>query len=306
MSQEARCRCPLIPAPLRSRPLVALLVAEAVSVARVADDVPGAAVVRARRRPGSPTRMGIVLAASSSGRAPRHPQRQRDRPLRRAPDDAVADLARAPLIAAIPLLHALGLLDFSLLLVLVALVGVFIAPYFVVPADRAPRARRRGRDRRRAGERRGRGRPRGHEPARAGRRRAPDLGVRGAERPLRRRGHRSLFSFVVLCALRARSGRRSRGPTRAAACSPGSASSAATSRARACSGSPRCSSTCSRRCSSPRSRCSPTRSSTPAPGSPARSSRRSGSAPSSARVRRGAARADGSTRSASAPSRSSR
>ena len=42
----------------------------------------------------------------------------------------VSDLARAPLIASIPLLHALGWLSFPLLLVLVALVGVFLAPYF--------------------------------------------------------------------------------------------------------------------------------------------------------------------------------
>jgi predicted MFS family arabinose efflux permease len=46
----------------------------------------------------------------------------------------VADLARAPLVASIPLLHELGWLSFPLLLVLVALVGVFIAPYFASQA----------------------------------------------------------------------------------------------------------------------------------------------------------------------------
>jgi len=42
------------------------------------------------------------------------------------------DLARAPLLAAIPLLHSVGLLPFPALLALVAATGVFIAPYFAV------------------------------------------------------------------------------------------------------------------------------------------------------------------------------
>jgi MFS family permease len=44
----------------------------------------------------------------------------------------VCDFARAPLLGAIPVLHALGLLPFWALLVLVAATGVFIAPYFAV------------------------------------------------------------------------------------------------------------------------------------------------------------------------------
>jgi MFS family permease len=44
----------------------------------------------------------------------------------------VCDLARAPLLAAIPLLHEFGALDFPLLLALVAASGVFLAPYFGV------------------------------------------------------------------------------------------------------------------------------------------------------------------------------
>jgi MFS family permease len=44
----------------------------------------------------------------------------------------VCDIARAPLLAAIPILHAAGLLPFPVLLVLVAATGVFIAPYFAV------------------------------------------------------------------------------------------------------------------------------------------------------------------------------
>jgi MFS family permease len=42
----------------------------------------------------------------------------------------VSDAARAPLMLAIPLLHSAGLLSFPLLLVCVALLGVFIAPHF--------------------------------------------------------------------------------------------------------------------------------------------------------------------------------
>ena len=42
------------------------------------------------------------------------------------------DLARAPLLAAIPVLHALGLLPFWTLLALVAATGLFIAPYLSV------------------------------------------------------------------------------------------------------------------------------------------------------------------------------
>ena len=42
------------------------------------------------------------------------------------------DLVRAPLVAAVPLLHAAGSLSFGLLLVLVALMGVFSTPYFAL------------------------------------------------------------------------------------------------------------------------------------------------------------------------------
>jgi MFS family permease len=50
----------------------------------------------------------------------------------------VADFARAPLMAAIPALHALGLLPFGALLALVAATGVFIAPYFAVQRSVIP------------------------------------------------------------------------------------------------------------------------------------------------------------------------
>ena len=42
----------------------------------------------------------------------------------------IADFARAPILASIPLLHAADLLSFPLLLGLVALLGCFMAPYF--------------------------------------------------------------------------------------------------------------------------------------------------------------------------------
>jgi MFS family permease len=50
----------------------------------------------------------------------------------------VCDLARAPLLAAIPALHAADLLPFPLLLLLVAATGVFIAPYFSVQRSIVP------------------------------------------------------------------------------------------------------------------------------------------------------------------------
>ena len=41
-----------------------------------------------------------------------------------------ADLARAPILVSIPILHAAGALDFELLLAIVALLGAFAPPYF--------------------------------------------------------------------------------------------------------------------------------------------------------------------------------
>ncbi|MCP9486217.1 MAG: MFS transporter [Gaiellaceae bacterium MAG52_C11] len=80
---------------------------------------------------GSPAKMGIVLAAEllpvalfgipSGGVVGRLGARR---------TMLVGDAARAPLLLAIPLLHAAGLLSFPLLLVCVFLIGVFIAPYF--------------------------------------------------------------------------------------------------------------------------------------------------------------------------------
>ena len=80
---------------------------------------------------GSTTRMGIVLAAELLPMA-----------LLGIPSGAVVsrlgavkamlvcDLVRVPLMLSIPLLHEAGLLSFPLLLVLVFVLGCFIAPYF--------------------------------------------------------------------------------------------------------------------------------------------------------------------------------
>ena len=80
---------------------------------------------------GSPTRMGVVLAAELLPVA-----------LLGIPSGTVVarlgarntmllgDVCRAPVLLAVPVLHSAGVLSFPLLLVLVALLGVFIAPYF--------------------------------------------------------------------------------------------------------------------------------------------------------------------------------
>jgi MFS family permease len=79
----------------------------------------------------SPARMGIVLAVQLLGMA-----------VVGIPGGAIAtrlgarrtlvvcDLARAPLVAAVPTLHALCLLRFPLLIALVFATGAFLAPYF--------------------------------------------------------------------------------------------------------------------------------------------------------------------------------
>jgi MFS family permease len=88
---------------------------------------------------GSPTRMTIVLAVESaslavfgflgSNIASRLGARR---------TMLISDAARAPLIALIPLLHALGLLSFGLLLVLVAAMAAFTAPSFASKSSILP------------------------------------------------------------------------------------------------------------------------------------------------------------------------
>jgi MFS family permease len=116
--------------PLRQRPIVALVAAQVVS--SLGSQMTFLALPWfVLSTTGSATKMGVVLAAELAPIAilgipsgtviARYGARR---------TMIVSDVARAPLIASIPLLHALGVLTFPLLLVLVACVGVFIAPYF--------------------------------------------------------------------------------------------------------------------------------------------------------------------------------
>ena len=115
---------------LRNRSLLALLVAELVS--RLGSQMtflalPWFVLVTTH----SPAKMGIVLAVELAPTA-----------LLGIPSGTVvsrygarltmlgADLARVPLMASLPVLHAAGMLSFPLLLVLVAAFGCFNAPYF--------------------------------------------------------------------------------------------------------------------------------------------------------------------------------
>ena len=80
---------------------------------------------------GSATRMGIVLAVELAPVAilgiPSGTVISRFGARRVM---VVSDFARVPLLASIPILHALGWLSFPVLLALVALIGVFLAPYY--------------------------------------------------------------------------------------------------------------------------------------------------------------------------------
>ncbi|HXG75552.1 MAG TPA: MFS transporter [Gaiellaceae bacterium] len=80
---------------------------------------------------GSPGKMSLVLAAELAPMAilgiPSGALVQR---LGARTTMLLADAARAPILASIPLLHALGALSFPLLLAIVALLGCFMPPYF--------------------------------------------------------------------------------------------------------------------------------------------------------------------------------
>jgi MFS family permease len=115
---------------LRNRSLLALLAAEVVSgvgsrMTYLA--LPWFVLVTTH----SPSKMGLVLAAEllpmgilgiPSGSVIAR--------LGARTSMLVSDFARVPLMASLPLLHAAGLLSFPLLLVLVAAIGCFWAPYF--------------------------------------------------------------------------------------------------------------------------------------------------------------------------------
>jgi MFS family permease len=116
--------------PLRQRPLLALITAEVIS--SLGSQMTFLALPWfVLETTGSPTRMGVVLAVEiapiailgipSGTVVARYGARL---------TMIVSDVARAPLIASIPVLHALGWLSFPLLLALVFLFGCFLAPYF--------------------------------------------------------------------------------------------------------------------------------------------------------------------------------
>ena len=80
---------------------------------------------------GSPTRMGIVLAVEMLPVALLGiPSGTVVTRLGARNTMLVGDLCRAPILLSIPVLHTAGVLSFPVLLALVALLGVFIAPYF--------------------------------------------------------------------------------------------------------------------------------------------------------------------------------
>ena len=116
--------------PLRQRPVIALLAAEVVS--SLGSQMTFLALPWfVLQTTGSPTRMGVVLAVELAPIA-----------ILGIPSGTVvsrwgarltmivSDAARVPLLVSIPVLHALGWLSFPLLLVIVALIGCFLAPYF--------------------------------------------------------------------------------------------------------------------------------------------------------------------------------
>jgi MFS family permease len=116
--------------PLRQRPILALVAAEVIS--SLGSQMTFLALPWfVLETTGSPTRMGVVLAVEIAPIAilgipsgtviARYGARL---------TMIVSDFARAPLIASIPVLHALGWLSFPLLLVLVFAFGCFLAPYF--------------------------------------------------------------------------------------------------------------------------------------------------------------------------------
>lgn len=116
--------------PLRQRPIVALVSAEVIS--SLGSQMTFLALPWfVLQTTGSATRMGVVLAFELLPIA-----------ILGIPSGAViarlgarrtmiaSDLIRAPLLAAIPVLHGLGWLTFPLLLAIVTGIGVFLAPYF--------------------------------------------------------------------------------------------------------------------------------------------------------------------------------
>lgn len=119
-----------MPSPLRSRPIIALIGAEVVS--SLGTQMTFLALPWfVLETTGSATRMGIVLAVQLLPVAVLGiPSGMLVSRIGARNTMLIGDLARAPLILSVPVLHSAGLLSFPLLLVIVACLGVFIAPYF--------------------------------------------------------------------------------------------------------------------------------------------------------------------------------
>lgn len=80
---------------------------------------------------GSPGKMSLVLAAEIAPMAVLGiPSGMLVERIGSRKTMLIADFARAPILASIPLLHATGMLSFGLLLGVVALLGCFMPPYF--------------------------------------------------------------------------------------------------------------------------------------------------------------------------------
>src|SRR5262249_1413157 len=115
---------------VRSLPLTALVTAELIS--NVGSQMTFLALPWfVLQTTGSTARMGLVIAADLAPMALLGiPSGTAIARLGARRAMLTADFARAPLIASIPVLHSAGALSFPLLLVIVALVGCFNAPYF--------------------------------------------------------------------------------------------------------------------------------------------------------------------------------
>ena len=114
---------------LQQRSLVALLAAEIVSTTGSLMStlaLPWFVLVTT----GSPARMGVTMAAELVANALAGlPGGNLAARLGARRTMLIADLARAPLVAAIPLLHRLGVLSFPALIAIVFALGCFFAPY---------------------------------------------------------------------------------------------------------------------------------------------------------------------------------
>ena len=196
-------------------------------VARLADDVPRAAVVRPRDdRLGDADERRPRRRARPAGAA-RHPGRHRRRAARRAADDARRRPRPGAADASIPLLHALGVLSLPAAARARRALGVFIAPYFA--SQRLILPELVGDDERVVAQANAvvEGAPAGDLAARPALRRRPDRAVQRADRALRRR--RDVPRLVrPAAALRPAAAAAAADRRRPRACSPGSASCSAT------------------------------------------------------------------------------